>query len=227
MKSRWYELKEDAIDLRKKGLSMNAIEKKYGIARSTLSGWFKKVDLTSTQKKKLLRNSNIALIAARKKAVLWHNSQKKQRIETAKTQALQTLKDINTNNKSVLELALAILYLGEGSKTTVDTVLGNSDPLILKFFLSSIKKIYGFDVKNIKCELHLRADQNSEKMKHFWAKELEVPLDNFKQTIFDKRTAGSKTYPQYKGVCVLRCGNVAIQRRLLYLAHFFCEEIIK
>jgi len=227
MKSRWYELKDGAIGLRKQGFSMNTIEKKYGIARSTLSGWFKKVDLTPMQKKKLLRNSNVALIAARKKAVLWHNSQKQQRIEIAKTQALQTLKDIDTNNKSILELALAILYLGEGSKTTVDTVLGSSDPLILKFFLSSIKKIYDFDVKNIKCGLHLRADQNSEKMKRFWAKELEVPLDNFKQTIFDKRTIGSKTYPQYKGVCVLRCGNVAIQRRLLYLARFFCEEIIK
>ena len=56
MKSRWYELKKKVIALRKQGFSMNAIERKFGIARSTLSGWFKKVELTPTQKKRLIQN---------------------------------------------------------------------------------------------------------------------------------------------------------------------------
>ena len=70
MKSRWFKLKDAAINLRKQGLSMTLIEHKYGIARSTLSGWFKGVKLNQVQKKKLLQNSRIALVAARKKAVL-------------------------------------------------------------------------------------------------------------------------------------------------------------
>lgn len=227
MKSRWFELKNKAIKLRKQGFSMNMIEDRHGIARSTLSGWFKNVKLTPTQKKKLLQNSKIALIAARKKAVLWHNAQKQRRLEEARLQALQTLGNINTNNRYILELALAILYLGEGNKTTVETSIGNSDPLILKFFLSCLKKIYNFDVKKIRCELYLRADQNPRKIKRFWARELKLSLNNFKQIAIDKRTLGSKTFPHYKGVCALKCGNVAIQRRLLYLARFFCEEIAK
>jgi len=227
MKSRWYELKDKVIKLRKQGFSMNTIERRYGIARSTLSGWFRKVKLTQAQKKKLLQNSNIALIAARKKAVLWHNEQKRRRIEEAKLQALHTLENINTKNKYILELALAILYLGEGSKRTIETSIGSSEPLILKFFLSCLKKIYNFDTKKTRCELHLRADQNPEKIKRFWARELKLSLNNFKQVTFDKRTIGSKTFPYYKGVCVLRCANVSIQRRLLSLAGFFCKEIIK
>jgi len=227
MKSRWYHLKEKVIKLRKQGFSMNKIERRYGIARSTLSGWFKKVKLTQTQKKNLLQNSSTALIAARKKAVLWHNTQKQQRLEEAKLKAQRTLKNINTKNKHILELALAILYLGEGNKKNIETSMGSSDPLILKFFLSCLKKIYDFDIKKIKCELHLRADQDPEKIKYFWAKELKLPLNNFKQVTIDKRTIGSKTFHYYKGVCALRCGNVAIQRKLLYLANFFCKEIIK
>ena len=125
----------------------------------------------------------------------------------------------------MLELALAILYLGEGNKATGETSIDSSDPLILQFFLSCLKKIYNFDIKKIKCELHLRADQNPKAIKRFWAQELNIPLDNFKQVAIDKRTAGSKTYPFYKGVCVLRCGNVAIQRRLLFLGRFFCKRI--
>lgn len=227
MQSKWYEYKDKIIKLRKRGFSMNMIEKRYGIARSTQSGWFKNIKLTSAQKKKLLQNSKIALITARKKAVLWHNKQKQQRLEAAKQQALYALKKIDANNKYILELALAILYLGEGSKTTVETSIGSSDPLILKFFLSCLKKVYNFDIKKTRCELHLRADQDPEKIKRFWARELKLSLNNFKQVTVDRRTLGSKTFPYYKGVCALRCGNVAIQRRLLYLAHFFCKEITK
>jgi hypothetical protein len=123
---------------------MNIIERKYGIARSTLSGWFKKIELSPTQKKKLLQNSRTALISARKKAVLWHNKQKQKRLKEARLQALRVLNNVNAKNKYVLELALAILYLGEGSKATIETNIGNSDPLILKFFLSCLKQIYNF-----------------------------------------------------------------------------------
>ena len=131
MKSKWFKYKKMAIQLRKQGQSINQIEQKFGIARSTLSSWFKKIKLTPAQKKKLFQNSKIALIKARKKAALWHNKQKQKRIEEAKLQALNVLKNINPQNKYVLELALATLYLGEGNKKTAETNIGSSDPLIL------------------------------------------------------------------------------------------------
>ena len=73
--------------------------------------------------------------------------------------------------------------------------------------------------------MHLRADQNPILIKQYWSKELNIPLENFTSISVDKRTIGSSTYPTYNGVCVLRCGNIAIQRRLLYLARNFCKEI--
>lgn len=206
---------------------MNMIENRYGIPRSTQSGWFKNVKLTPAQKKKLLQNSKIALIAARKKAVLWHNKQKEKRLQEAEEDALKTLKNIDVNNSDILELTLAILYLGEGAKKTDETAIGSSDPLILKFFLAILKNIYNLDLKKIRCELSLRADQDPEKMKSFWAKELKLPLELFKQAKRDKRTIGSKTYPYYKGVCNIRCGTIAIKRKLLYLSDLFCKQVIE
>jgi len=227
MISKWYEFKDRAIKLRKQGFSMNMIENRYGIPRSTQSGWFKNVKLTPVQKKKLLQNSKIALIAARKKAVLWHNEQKQKRLQEAKIKALKVLKNININDSNTLELALAILYLGEGARKTDETAIGSSNPLILKFFLAILKNVYNLDLKNIRCELSLRADQNPEKMKRFWARELKLPLRLFKQAKIDKRTIGSKTYHYYKGVCNIRCGTVAIQRRLLYLGDLFCKQVVE
>jgi hypothetical protein len=50
------------------------------------------------------------------------------------------------------------------------------------------------------------------------SKELSLPITCFGQVNIDKRTVGKETYPHYKGVCGIRCGNVAIRRRLVFLA---------
>ena len=225
MISRWYKLKDTALNLRRQGFSIGKIERRLEIPRSTLSGWFKNIKLTSRQKRKLLANQKNALVKARKKAILWHNEQREKRLQEAKNAALKILKNIDINNQNILEVALAFLYLGEGVKRSLETAIGNSDPLILKFFLTIMRKVYKLDIKKIRCELNLRADQGPKKMKKFWAKILKLPLSNFKYVSIDKRTTGSKTYPYYKGVCYIRCGNVAIQRKLVYLGNLFCQKI--
>ncbi len=63
-------------------------------------------------------------------------------------------------------------------------------------------------------------------MKKYWSHELHVPLERFKYTAFDKRTVGRPTYPHYKGVCLIHCGNVAIQRKLIYLGKVYSRKII-
>lgn len=225
MKSQWYELKERAVKLRKKGNSIGSIERALGIPRSTLSGWFKDVKITKKQKEILFKKQKAALKEARKKAVIWHNKQKEQRLKEAEKAARKTLKNINIKSVEYLELAMAFLYLGEGSKKNTETAIGSSDPDILNFFLAGLKKVYNMDIRSIRCELYLRADQDPEKIKRYWSRVLYIPLDNFKQVNIDKRTKGTVTYSYYKGVCNLRCGNVAIQRRLVFLAKLFYKKI--
>jgi len=227
MQSKWYDLKPTAIKLRKRGLSIGKIEQRLNIRRSTLSGWFKNIELTPKQKERLAQDWKNGLVKARKKAVLWHNAQKEKRLLEARNAALKTLGKIDMENIYILELALAFLYLGEGTKKTTDTSIGSSDPLILNFFLNAVKKIYGLNTKKIRCELYLRSDQNPINIKKFWAKTIHMPISNFKQINIDKRTAGIKTYAYYKGVCNLRCGNVAIQRKLINIANLFSKRIIE
>ena len=82
-----------------------------------------------------------------------HNEEKVKRLALAKVEARETLKKIKTNNIAILELALAMLYLGEGSKKAEETSMGNSDPLILKTFIAILKKVYEIDAARIRCEL--------------------------------------------------------------------------
>ncbi len=224
MRSKWFDLKPKAIQLRKQGRSLRDVELSLGIPRSTLSFWFKDVKLTSLQYKFLENRHKKSLIKARKEAVVWHNQQKRDRLKLAENEAEKTLHKIG-KDKETTELALALLYLGEGSKKSPTTSMGNSDPLILKFFLKAIVNVYKIDIEKIRFDLHIRADQNPELLKKYWAKELQAPIHRFLTVSVDKRTVGKFTYPDYKGVCVITCGNIAVQRKLVYIGRKFCEKV--
>jgi len=227
MKSKWFELKDKAIKLRRQGISVSKIESRLNIPRSTLSGWFKNIKLSEKQKAKLIQDKNSALARARMKAIIWHHKEKCKRLKEAEKQAKKTIKGIDTKNKNILELVLAILYLGEGAKTDTDTSLGSSDPMILKFFLAILKSTYNIKYEKMYCQLNLRADQNPQEIKEFWSKQLNIPIEKFKYFSIDRRTRGKKTYSYYKGVCQIRFNNVAIQRKLLSISNIFCHKVIK
>lgn len=213
--------------MRRHGASVRDIEKRLGIPRSNLSYWFRGVTLSERHKKLLQKRHELALVTARKEAVKWHNSQKEKRMRDARTDALKTLARIDISSKETIELALAILYLGEGAKKNSFTAMGNSDPRILRFFVDSLSYLYDIPRSQFKCHLHLRADQNPRSLARYWSAQLNIPIENFLKPLIDKRTLGTKTYPTYKGVCAVSCGRVAIQRKLMYIATTFCETFTK
>ncbi len=223
MISRWANKKPEAIALRRRGNSLNDIERMLGIPRSTLSGWLRSVELTEKQKLALKKRHEDGLTRARVAAVRWHNAQKQGRLEIAERNAKDVL-NLIPNDLSTLELALAFLYLGEGSKTNSSTALGSSDSRIARFFVSCLREIYEIPTEGFTCYLHLRADQDPKKLKQFWSHALNLPTANFGKTSFDKRTIGRPTYPDYKGVCSIECGRVDIQRRLMYIAQGYCDK---
>lgn len=225
MISKWFHLKDKARELRRKGISINKIEKRLKIPRSTLSGWFKDIALSEEQTLVLKQNWRDGLVLARKKAVVWHNKEKESRIKIVEREADTVLSEIDFSSKHLMEMTLAMLYLGEGFKKNSDTGIGNSDPLILKFFITILLKIYGVDRNKITCYLHLRADQDPTKMKKYWAQQLSLPLSAFKKVSLDQRTKGKPTYSHYKGVCIVRCGYIAVQRKLVYLSRKYCEKV--
>lgn len=227
MQSKWFKEKNKAIQLRLKGESLGFVEAKLVIPRSTLSGWFKGLELTEASKAKVDKNWRLRLAASRKNAVAWHNAQKAIRIQDAENNALTTLANLNIEDINIIELALSLLYLGEGSKKQSGTLIGNSDPLILRFFISILINVYSVPIKQIKADLHLRDDQNPVQLKRYWSKILNLPIQNFLGTYFDSRTKGRPTYSDYKGVCLIRCGHSEVQRKLVFLSRAYCNKIIE
>jgi transcriptional regulator with XRE-family HTH domain len=219
------EIRKKAESLRKKGLSFSRIESELGVARSTLSGWLRDFPLTTKEQARLYKNQNAGRAFSRQKASERHSEMKEERNNIVYKKVEEEYPTPFLRNPQGLEIALAMLYLGEGSKTKSGFGLGNSDPMVMKFYVDAIQSLYKIPFSSLRAELHLRADQNEDKMKKFWSEEIGVPLDRFKYVIKDKRTVGKPTYPGYNGVCYVGGGGVEFQRRLMYLAKVLCERI--
>lgn len=223
MQSRWVQHKETVRALRRQGASVTAIERQYGVPRSTLSGWFKDIQLSPEQRMRLDQNSIGGGKQGRLKGAEWNRQQKLARLRIAEQHALATLNNIELTD-DIMELALAMLYWGEGAKKDT-TAIGSSDPRMLQFTLTILRRRYGITNDMLRCDLHLRADQDAQELKQYWSKALGIPMARFKYASFDERTRGKKTYQGYKGVCLIRCGSIAIQRKLIYLYTLFYDKV--
>lgn len=102
------------------------------------------------------------------------------------------------------KIALAMLYLGEGSKNPKRSALvfGNSDPEVIALFLSLFRKCYQLDERKLRCTVQCRADQDTAQLKRFWVKITGVPSSQFYEAQVDQRTVGKPSKKlAYKGVC--------------------------
>ncbi|MFH0873842.1 MAG: hypothetical protein V1846_03320 [Candidatus Komeilibacteria bacterium] len=106
-------------------------------------------------------------------------------------------------NRSVGKIVLSILYWceGKGSQSSSLT-FGNSNPEIIKLFLSVLRKNYDIDEAKFRCTLQGRADQGIRELEKYWSTVTEIPLSQFYKARIDPRSAGKTSRKKnYKGVC--------------------------
>lgn len=188
--------------MRKSGTTYSEIIKKIGkpIPKSTLSTWFHGTVFSSEHKKiisaAMKRNNPKGLAMA-----LASNKRKHERYLQDVYNRVSHLEKI-FKNKEVARISLAVLYLGEGSKTRSSVMFGNSDPKIISLFLRLLRYCYNIDESKFRCTLQCRADQNIKKLERFWSGITKIPSRKFYKARIDARTIGKiSKKPEYKGVC--------------------------
>ena len=218
-------LKHEAIKLRRQGKTYPSIESTLGVSRSTLSGWFRDLELPKKAQKMIMARKQKNIQRARLLSVESYRIVREARKKAMKEKVRQDL-SILPLTPLILEALLTMLYLGEGFKKSDTIGLGNSNPYILSAFVQLLRKIYKVSDIRLSCYLHLRADQDFEKEKKFWSKALRIPLSQFHRPQFDKRTFGKKTWKTYHGVCSVYCYESGLQKRLFALQEVLLEKIL-
>lgn len=172
---------------------------------------------------KLTRDS---LELKRQKAMIKNKLILEERVDRQRLKALDVLAHIDINSAKV---ALAFLYWGEGSKrhSYRGLSLGNSDPHVIKTYMSLLNKYYSVPMTLFRARILCRADQDAEELKNYWSKTINLPLSQFYLGYTDKRTEGKPTKNStYKGVCVISGGSADIQLELDAIARNFLDFII-
>ncbi|OGH37344.1 MAG: hypothetical protein A3B41_05085 [Candidatus Levybacteria bacterium RIFCSPLOWO2_01_FULL_37_26] len=216
---------QKVIELRNQGKTYGEIRLllKLNIPKSTLSEWCKKATLPENYTKRI--------------AALNVNNLNKARLiasETNKIKREELLREINNTNlpiaekvqnREVAKIALAMLCIGEASRTRGNFSLGSSDPRIITLFIELLKKCFTFDLEKIRCTLQCRADQDIESLEAYWLNVTRIPKRLFYKARVDPRTKGKKTKNNnYKGVLKVDYFNTRIQIDLETLAQLLYNQ---
>lgn len=188
---------------------------KIRLPKSTLSNWCCDVNLPKWYEDKVNKLNRRNFSKAQKMAWVSNKAKREQFLNDllAGNQHLTEKLD----DKDILKMLLAILYLGEGSKWRSHSglILGSSDPNIIRLYVRLLNLCYSIEAEKLKCRISYRADQDIHKLQKYWSRIASIPLKNFYKTIPDPRTIGKPTRKKgYKGVCVVSCAGSHIQLEL-------------
>jgi len=219
-------MREKIINLRKVGKTYSEINKilNLNIPKSTLSYWCKGVVLPKTYHEKI-EKLNIINRAEGRKIALKRNREKRKtyfyEIQNRMFYLFEKLRDKNT-----ALIALAVLFLGEGSKTSKGSlVFGNSNPSIIRLFLKLLRYCYNIDESKLRCTFQGRADQNIEELEKFWSRVTRIPLVQFYRARIDPRTVGKKTRKyDYKGVCRIEYFSANVFWEIKTISEILCQN---
>ena len=213
-------IKEKVIKLRKQGKTYPEIQEKLKmtIPKSTLSYWCKSIPLSNQYIKKIKKLSSKNLKKAQRLALLANRLKREEYLKGINNRNKHLA--VSLKNRDIAKIALAILYLGEGSKDLKrgSLVFGNSDPFIVSLFMHLLRYCYDIDENKFRCTLQCRADQNIKKLEKFWSRTTKISLGRFYKARIDSRTIGKPSKKlDYKGVCRIDYFSAEILTELLQI----------
>lgn len=181
--------------LRRRGLSILKIASIVRVAKSTVSLWCRDIELTESQKLKLLASKREGL---RRGQLMGAEIQKKKRLDKIyayRQEGIGRMADFGLREGFAFGLAL---YLAEGSKNSKGIIFTNSDPLIIKFMIDWFQKY--FDVPKGNFTFYLMINEihklREQIVKKYWVKYLNISSDQFRKTTF-ARSKQKKIYENH------------------------------
>lgn len=202
--------KQKALRLRKSGKSYSQIKQLVGVSKSTLSYWLKNMPL-SDDRVKMLRDWNANRIEK------FRNTMRQKREDRlSKTYSEEKIKILPLSERELF-LAGLFLYWGEGGKTAeARLTISNTNPAIIKFFIRWLG-LFKVPKSKLRIYLHLYKDMHIKKEMIFWAKILDIPLQQFQKPYIKNSALSGLTYKNgfNHGTCNAIIGDARLSERVL------------
>ncbi len=207
------ELKDKAIDLRKKGYSLKEIANTIGVAKSTASLWVSSVPMSLSGYNRLREKTQGALAKAHATIATRNNNEREHFLTYGTILANQ----YSPLTPSTAKVFAALLYWCEGGKYYDYSIkFANSDPKLIKFFLRCLRVGFNLREEKIRCLIHLHEYHDISKQTEFWSSVTGVPAIQFHRPYL-KPNSGRNIRPDYPGCLALSYYDKVIARELFGL----------
>lgn len=210
-------VRHQVMALRRQGLMYAEICDRVGqIPKSTLAAWCRGIRLESNQQARI--RDHILASAARgrplaREAWVRKLEQWRRTIEDR----VKPFGALPYVNPPIGKLVCGIMYLCEGGKYPSSRHLnfGNSDPGIIRAFLTLLRQHYAIQEQKLRARVMHRWDQDGEALNRYWSEVTGILLSQFYRSYADGRTKGKPTRQRYyNGVCCIVYGDTTLQYEL-------------
>ena len=223
MRGKFYsqQIKNRIGKLRSRGVTYSELRKSFGVPKSTLSNWlgekYKGIFDREAQLKHLAKVRPAALAAVQKR-IEDENQKIKEKVK-------QEFPTYPVNHPGLQRSILATLYWAEGSKYEKVSGLGfaNTDPKIIKLFISLLRKCFNVNESRLRIRLHLHYYHKIKTCKKFWSDLTKIPIARFRHTFIKKRSRKKRFRKNFMGICFVYYFDSKIRKELLEL----CDQMYK
>lgn len=200
--------KNDAFILRKQGKSYREICKQLGVARSTLSKWFKGTDFSEAIREELTKSA-IQTSTMRLEVL---NKARGDTLDALYARAeIEAIHEANLHATNPLFVTAVASYWGEGDKLHKNQLrITNTDPVMIKIFVKFLLEICKVPKEKIRVALFIYEDLIEETCREYWSSQLH--LKNFHKTMVLPSRHKTRRLPY--GICTIIVTNSYLKRKM-------------
>ena len=196
-------VREKALSLRLKGYSYNEINHKFGIPKSTLSGWFSKIPLSPEAQKRIQSRVHQGVLNSLVKRNKEQTVIAQSRVAHIRNKASQDISKISQRELLLIGVAL---YWAEGYKRVVVrdgkertshmVSMANSDPTMVRVFMRFLIEVMQVPVEKISINVRLFKHMDEQKTLLYWKRITGVPIKNFHTPSYAVSTSSKGKRPR-------------------------------
>lgn len=161
----------EACVLRRRGYSFAQLSERLHISKSTASLWTRDVEMGELGKERLLKHRQIS---TQKSGDLSHQ-RKNGRLDKAAAEADRLF----VSEKRESMIILAMLYECEGGKSAGGIRFTNSDPDVIKLFMTILRSCFSMDERRFHTLIHLHDYHDEVEICKYWSLVTSIPVAQF------------------------------------------------
>lgn len=157
-----------ARELRAQAWTLKDIANELGVAKASVSVWVRDVDFVPRPRNRGHPAGPFHPMRLKKEA----------EIERCQQEAIELIGDVSERDRLMYALAL---YAGEGAKGDDKIVFANSDPDLIRVFLSWFRHQFEPDESRLRMRLYLHEDLDLDRALEFWSELTRIPISQFQK----------------------------------------------